>query len=360
MGKKKIQVDLTEYKLRQEVGDLRRQVKGALTAAVDAEKVRTFVDLAGSRPVSPPTWTVPAASSKRRYAIPTAMLSDTHWDEVVDPAQIGGVNAYDRKIAEKRLKNFFSNTVKLCDQFFKGIEYPGLVLAVAGDLFSGQIHDELKDTNEDQLCGSLIHWLEPMVAGISLLQKRFGKLYVPWVVGNHPRLSLKPRSKGGVRDNFDWLLGKLLEREFKPNPDIVFNVAEGFDLSYKIYNTRYLLTHGDQFRGGSGISAEFSPLFLGDARKRQRYQAVRTPYDVMLLGHWHRLIFLDSPGMIVNGSVKGYDEYAGRGNFKFERPRQAFWLTDPQHGVTLRCPVHVQSDDEFVDTPHTEPVAWAS
>jgi hypothetical protein len=62
-------------------------------------------------------------------------------------------------------------------------------------------------------------------------------------------------------------------------------------------------------------------------------------YDTMLLGHWHQLIHLER--LIVNGSLKGYDEYAYANNFGFEPPRQALWLTHPEHGITFSMPVYV-------------------
>jgi hypothetical protein len=51
--------------------------------------------------------------------------------------------------------------------------------------------------------------------------------------------------------------------------------------------------------------------------------------------------------MIVNGSIKGYDEYAYNGNFDFEKPQQAYWITDPQDGITISAPIHVQGKDEW-------------
>ena len=59
----------------------------------------------------------------------------------------------------------------------------------------------------------------------------------------------------------------------------------------------------------------------------------------MLLGHWHQLIQLER--LIVNGSLKGYDEYAYSNNFGFEPPRQALWLTHPEHGLTFSMPVYL-------------------
>jgi hypothetical protein len=57
----------------------------------------------------------------------------------------------------------------------------------------------------------------------------------------------------------------------------------------------------------------------------------------MILGHWHQLVF--GPKFIVNGSLKGLDEYAFIGNFGFEPPQQACWLMTPEHGRTFVAPI---------------------
>lgn len=62
-------------------------------------------------------------------------------------------------------------------------------------------------------------------------------------------------------------------------------------------------------------------------------------YDTLLLGHFHRLMQLRS--VIVNGSIKGFDEYAKRENFPWDPPQQALWITHPERGITLQMPVHL-------------------
>ena len=42
----------------------------------------------------------------------------------------------------------------------------------------------------------------------------------------------------------------------------------------------------------------------------------------------------------MNGAVIGFNEFADAGNFGFEEPKQAFWLVDPKHGVTITAPIH--------------------
>jgi hypothetical protein len=39
--------------------------------------------------------------------------------------------------------------------------------------------------------------------------------------------------------------------------------------------------------------------------------------------------------------MKGYDEYAFGHNLRPEEPKQAFWITTPEHGITLHAPVLV-------------------
>jgi len=97
------------------------------------------------------------------------------------------------------------------------------------------------------------------------------------------------------------------------------------------------LTHGDQFRGVSGISGIQTPLALGAFRKSKRQQAVNDPFDTMLIGHFHQ--YMTIPGIIVNGSLKGYDEYASISNFGFEQPQQAFWITTPEGGPSFHAPI---------------------
>jgi hypothetical protein len=93
----------------------------------------------------------------------------------------------------------------------------------------------------------------------------------------------------------------------------------------------------DQFKAGDSIIGPIGPLTRGNQKKQARNQATGQEYDVLLAGHWHQYIHLER--LIVNGSMKGYDEYAYQGNFGFEPPRQGLWVTHPTYGITYRMPV---------------------
>jgi len=57
----------------------------------------------------------------------------------------------------------------------------------------------------------------------------------------------------------------------------------------------------------------------------------------MILGHFHTYMTL--PGIIVNGSLKGYDEWVASMNFGYEDPKQAFWVSTPERGPVFHVAV---------------------
>lgn len=310
-------------------------------ASVLAERLEEVERLLGIHEsigqLRPPKWTVPSRPKKHR-AIVASILSDLHFDEVVRPEEIGGVNAYNREIAEVRLRLWADKLIEVARHYVAGVDFDGAVVMLGGDIFSGNLHD-LAETNEDTLMGSLLHWSEQICAALEVVAGEFGKLHVPVVVGNHGRMTRKPRTKLRARDNVDWALGHLVARYFHGDARVSVTVTDDPDQLVPIYDTVHLLTHGDQVTGGGGIGGIWPPIMRMAARKQQRYAGMGTPFDVVVMGHWHQLITAPSQGLIVNGSLKGYDEYASLNNFRAEPPQQALWLVTPERGITVTAPI---------------------
>ena len=317
--------------LRAEVDRLR---KVALDHAVIRDQILRITH--GKPPV--PAWTISAPkSSKGLPGVPTLFLSDLHWGEVVDPKQIGGVNAYSLKVARERLRLVVANTVELLRKHMVNPRYPGIVLCLGGDMLSGNIHDELAKSNEKEVMPCLLDLIGAMIWAIQTLADEFGSVFIPCVTGNHGRNTLKMQAKERHHTNFDWLLYQFLDKHFESDPRVTFLIPDGTDAYFRVYSHRYLLTHGDQFRGGDGMIGMLGPVTRGDHKKRSRNAQIGQDYDTLLIGHWHQLIQMQR--MIANGSLKGYDEYAYQGNFPFEAPRQACWITHPERGITFQMPI---------------------
>jgi hypothetical protein len=280
-------------------------------------------------------------------------LSDLHWGEKVEASQINGVNRYNRKIAHQRMERLIEGALRLLSIISPKLDYPGIVIPLGGDMISGNIHDELTATNEMNSMESVLDLFTVLCGVIEGMANRFGHVLLPCVTGNHGRDTHKIWNKDRHKTSFDWLVYNFLAKRFEGDKRVQFYIPDGPDALFKIYGYRYLLTHGDQFRGGDGMIGALGPIIRGDHKKRSRNTQIDMDYDTMILGHWHQYIHLTR--LVVNGTLKGYDEYAFNNNFAFEPPQQALWITHPTRGITFRSPVFVEKEAVMKRVP-----AWAS
>lgn len=316
------------------------QLSLALQKIEELEQTIGFIDNASQTQIQPPKWLAPKPSGRKKHATLALLLSDTHFDEVVLPEEVGHLNQYNRQIAEQRLQRWTENSIKMARHYLSGITYDGAVVMLGGDIFSGDIHEELAQTNETTMLDSLLHWSEQITAALLTLADEFGAVHVPCVIGNHGRMSRKPRMKLRAKTNFDWLLGKMIERHLTTDKRFTFQISENADTLINIYGHGHLLTHGDQVSGGGGIGGIWPPIMRMRARKSQRALDIGTPFETLWMGHWHQ--YISTPYMIVNGSLKGVDEYAWISNFGFEQPQQALAVVTPEHNITIQAPVFCQ------------------
>lgn len=319
---------------------LRAQVAEQAEALEKASKRLGLYESLEAEKLDPPNWLAPKQSAGKHRAIPSLLLTDIHYDEIVKPEQIGGLNKYNRAIADQRIRRTFEGAVKVSRDHLTGLEYDGFNLFLGGDLLSGIIHEELLETNVAPITESIVSVVEPLEAGIALLAEQFGRVHVTSVVGNHGRLTRKPRAKNRATDSFDWLVSKMVERGLKHDKRVTMQIAQSADAHVKVYDHRYLLNHGDGFSGGSGISGFLAPLMLGVHRKLKRDAATGQGWDTLVMGHFHSSYFIK--GLIVGGSVIGYNEFAFGLNLPYEEPQAAFWLTTPERGITVSAPIFVQ------------------
>lgn len=288
-------------------------------------------------------WTYAAKTDRTSHGTPVLVLSDLHWGEVVDPKQIGGVNQFNLAIARKRLAHTVRKAIDLLKILDDRMRYPGIVVALAGDNCSGSIHEELEATNELPTIPTILDLAGHLEGAIGLLADTFGKVYLPCVTGNHGRNTRKTWAKGRHHTSFDWLLYQILAKSFEGDKRVTFEVADGPDLLFRVHQRRYLLTHGDRLgSGGDGMIGFIGPVTRGDHKRRTRQQQVNQPYDTLICGHWHQ--YLHTGRLIVNGSLKGFDEFAYTEAFPFEPPQQALWVVNPNHGETFRMPVQCETE----------------
>jgi hypothetical protein len=340
--------------LKAKIKELHTELKKEQQTSSEVEAVKEAIGALRDEveDVDPPKWTQAPLAKHSSPGVPTLMLSDFHWGEQVFPAQIGGVNKFNMKIARERLRYTIETAISLCRIISPKMDYPGIVAPLGGDIISGNIHDELTATNELNSMPVVLEVYGELIAAINTLRDTFGSVFIPCVTGNHGRDTRKIWNKDRHHTSFDWLIYKFLAKHFEGDKHVTFYIPDGSDALYRVWDYKFLLSHGDQFRGGDSIIGALGPLTRGNQKKRSRNQQIGMGYDTMIVGHWHQ--YIHTRTLIVNGSLKGYDEYAYTNNFSFEEPQQAMWINHPRHGITFRMPVNCEKGSAKAISP------WAS
>lgn len=345
---------LETAKLREEVKALRSAMNQRQKEDITRHMVRAeILKLVGETPPQP-SWLRPKKKASGNLGVPTLFLSDWHWGEVVNPSEVEYANSFDLEIAHKRAVKCVTNTITLLRDCLAQPSYDGFVLALGGDMVTGNIHEELTATNAAAIMPTVLDLYGVLIEVIEMLAEEFPNVFIPCVTGNHGRTTKKIVAKERNATSFDWLVYCMLEKHFAKNKNIQFSIPDGADCAFNIYGHRYLLTHGDQFRGGDGMIGPLGPVTRGRHKKSSRNSSIGVGFDTLMVGHFHTLAQL--PHLIMNGSLKGLDEYAYQGNFSYERPAQALWVTHPENGITFQMPVYV---DEGEKRGSTEWVGWS-
>lgn len=313
-----------------------------------ARWVAQLVDDTGK--VAAPKWMRSVPAPKERHAMLVAALSDVHAGEIVSRREMDGYNAYDMTVCEQRLRRYFERVILMSRQYLTGVVYDGVVVACMGDMVSGdELHDELTRTNElrtPEVIPVLVSWL---AAGFEMLLEEFGAVHVVHAPGNHGRRTGKPVSKQRTQDNDDTLVMRLVADRMRDVPGITFDIPPTFDVDFTVYGTRFTASHGDDLMGrggGTGILGVAPAMIRKVHQKRDQRQREGKPFDLALAGHVHQLQWWTAFGLVTNGSVKGYDEYARSLHLRPEPPQQALLVVTPEHGPTVQAPVLVSKRSE--------------
>lgn len=339
LARKVLTVEAGRGRAQTEAREAKRQVADLKEQLTEAKDALQLVDAVSN--VSQPDWLGTPKDEGAKRGTLIALFSDFHVGEVVEPSEMNGYNAYNPEIAEKRIHRFFERTILVSRQYLAGVKYDGIVVPSLGDTISGDIHDEFRETNELSNFEAVPFVVPLLQRGFEMLLEEYPKVHVPCVPGNHPRDSRKPRYKKRSAHNADTMIMKLLAKYFEGEDRITFDVPDGISADFSVYDTKFRIEHGDEATGGGGIQGAMLPIALRTHRIRKQAQAEGTPFDVLMLGHWHQLMSMPAKGFIVNGAGKGYDEYARGKGFEPEPPQQALMVVTPEHGISVQAPLFV-------------------
>jgi len=330
-------------KLNVEAKILRRKLAGAEAESLEAEDIRTEIYGLAREPSAPPKWLAPKGTINNTLGVPMTIWSDWHYGEVVKKRETDGLNEFSPEIAERRIQHLVKTFIKLVR---KQVPKPfGIVINLGGDMITGDIHPELADTSPMRPLECISNLRGLLITALTQVADAFPgvKIYVPCVVGNHGRTSIKPRMKSRVTTSYEWNLYCQLEQYFKDIKDdrFTFTVSTGTDVRYCVLGHWYLLTHGDSMgvKGGDGHIGPLGPIIRGFMKIIKSYAKVGQKVDTVLCGHWHQLHWLHWG--IVNNCLKGYDEFAKLAlRADYTPASQAMWISYLGYGIAHQTQVY--------------------
>jgi hypothetical protein len=343
---KNARLELSKAQVQAELAAIKAELR---LSEGELDRARAVLGLLHDESGLVPKWTLPPTKKgEQNVGIPVFVFSDTHYGEVVNDAEVYGYNKYNVTIQEMRTKRFAEGAIKVTRDYLSGskkLRLDGCVLMIGGDLVSGGIHQELLQTDEMTAMEASVHFAPLVAAVVLMLLEEFGAVHVMSVPGNHDRLYKKIPSKKNAQNAASWVFTHMVKMALGEEREITWDISPSRDAYFKIYNTAFALTHGDQFRGGDGQVGAIGPVKRGQLRKSARDHAMGLDNDIMVLGHFHQWLSAPGQGLIMNGSLKGYDEYAFGLNLMPELAQQALFVVTPEYGVTFQAPIIVAKRD---------------
>lgn len=261
-----------------------------------------------------------------------ALISDAHYGETVDMYDI----RYNMDICERRIEHLTQKIIRFRELNSQDHPINKVVAVFLGDMISGNIHEELAESNESPVSDQLVRMAHLMVDVIGSLSENFPEVEVIVMPGNHPRLTKKPRHKRKY-DNLEYIMGEMVKAIVRDIDNVEVIVPKDLIYVHDIEGHKVGFTHGDGYK-----STSFAGIpFYGLARKRAAFQEGlkglgMPPVDMLMMGHFHQLLWWPGRGcdLIVNGSIKGPDEYAFDTMHAGDEAQQALITINKRHGIT--------------------------
>ncbi len=289
-------------------------------------------------------------SSRVNEATAVLVLSDLHFEEEVDPAEVNGLNEFNLKIATKRMDELAIGLVWLLAMVrakgkHTGYKITTLYLPCLGDVITNYLRNENMQSNfltpfeAIIFAGDLItQFVRTVLARCPWIEE----VYMPMIPGNHDRLSFSRSTPFTKRIGMSFLpvLANMVSTALKDEKRVKIEESKSEHHYATIYDHTIRGIHGDRFTYQGGIGGIFVPARRHIAGLNKAKHAHLT-----MFGHWHTS--KEDDLWISNGSLIGVNTYSIARGLDPEQPSQTFLLLDKLRGKRLCTPIHVGEKQEW-------------
>ncbi len=331
-AKKQFELDMEKLRLNFEH---KAQSKEYLVALKRIEALTKQLDKLTQTKGAFSTFEIKPTTSKKHEATAFALISDTHIEENVTPESVDFSNEYNLEIARQRMEAVFRNMLKLVKKEQQDTHISTLVLALLGDLISGNIHEELLESCEVAPVEAAVLAQSYLASGIQyLLDNSKLDLIIPCCVGNHSRITSQVHVSKEQANSLEWMIYCNLVERFKGNKRVTFVLSKSYFTWVTVYDFPIRFHHGHAMKYGAGVGGMTIPINKAIAR----YDMAKTAY-LDCFGHFHNP--MQTQKFVSNGCLIGDTPYGKRLGFT-GKPQQQFFLIDKKHGKTVSAPIFVE------------------
>jgi DNA-binding CsgD family transcriptional regulator len=269
------------------------------------------------------------------------LLSDIHAGEVVSSEAMMNMNEYNFDIMQSRLENVYNNFNSVIDKM-TGYNYKKLNIFALGDLVSGSIHQELVITGGD-IVDQVLITSDIIAEMVHKWSGRFDEIEFSGVIGNHGRRTERPSYKR-PHNNDDYYLMQFVKAKCTDLPNVKFDLPKASMHMKQIQGHWFLLTHGDCVTSRLGIPW-YGIRRLDSNISQTIMEKLGRKLHAIGLGHFHTRGTLEKIGgqIILNGSLKGGDEFSIGRIFVCGVPSQTFISVHKDWGVNSVRPIWAET-----------------
>lgn len=329
--------------LAQQVAYLRKQ-NAALERKIEQMNRRTGEvqllartvkeSIAALEPLPPIAYQIPRKLQSSAEIAAVVKFSDWHIGERVRREETENLNEFNYTIAQERVREITGKIVGWTATHRMAFKISRLYVFCEQDFISGDIHDELRRTNEFPVPVQAVKAGSILAQSVATLAAHFDEVVLVEVGGdNHSRLTQKPQAKQKSINSFGYVVYAILNTLVEKHKNIRIESSEAMTLLVDVVGQKFLCEHGDTVRGWMGTP--YYGLARHKGREAVRRMIVRKQQDIgfdyISCGHFHVPAIIEE-NILVNGALNGtteYDHACGR----HAKPAQVSFMCHRKYGI---------------------------